>query len=132
MRGIKAVTNASSLGPSCSSSAPNWAVRAGYVALGTARRAAWFYPSAEHFRETPRCDGAYVNGGFSVREPSPLDYIENLGTFREAEPLTGLAEDGDLSAYQHGDFRHAMDTIRDCYVLDEMWTEGEATSKLWD
>ena len=65
-------------------------------------------------------------------EPSPLDYIENLGIFREAEPLTGLAEDGDGSAYQHDDFWHAMDTIRDRHVLDEMWTEGEATSKIWD
>lgn len=104
----------------------------GHVALGTARRAAWFCLSAEHFRETPRCDGAYVNGGFSVRKPSALDYIENLGTFREAEPLTGLAEDGDLSAYQHDDFRHAMDTIRDRNALDEKWTEGEAPWKLWD
>ena len=86
----------------------------------------------EHFREKPKGDGAYVNGGFFALEPSVLDYIEHTGIFWEAEPLTGLAEDGELSAYKHDDFWHAMDTMRDRNVLDEMWTKGEAPWKIWD
>ena len=86
----------------------------------------------EHFREKPKGDGAYVNGGFFALEPSVLDYIDHPGIFWEAEPLTSLAEDGELSAYKHDEFWHAMDTLRDRNMLDEMWLKGDAPWKIWD
>ena len=86
----------------------------------------------KHFREKPKGDGAWVNGGFFALEPSVLDYVEHQGIFWEAEPLTGMAEDGELSAYKHERFWYAMDTMRDRNVLDEMWTKGEAPWKIWD
>jgi len=86
----------------------------------------------EHFREKPKGDGAWVNGGFFALEPAVLDYIEHESIFWEAEPLTGLAEDGELSAYKHDDFWYAMDTLRDRNVLDDMWSKGEAPWKTWD
>ncbi len=85
----------------------------------------------EHFREKPRGDGAWVNGGFFVLEPGVLEYIDHLGIFWEAEPLGRLAEDGELSAYKHDGFWYAMDTLRDRNVLDQMWSDNEAPWKIW-
>ncbi|MGI9264513.1 MAG: glucose-1-phosphate cytidylyltransferase [Gammaproteobacteria bacterium] len=86
----------------------------------------------EKFREKPRGDGAWINGGFFALEPSVLDYVEHEGVFWEAEPLSALAEDGELSAYRHDGFWYAMDTLRDRNVLDQMWTDGDAPWKTWD
>jgi glucose-1-phosphate cytidylyltransferase len=86
----------------------------------------------EHFREKPKGDGAWVNGGFFALEPEALDYVEHEGIFWEAEPLSALAEDGELSAYKHDDFWYAMDTLRDRNVLDDMWSKGKAPWKIWD
>ena len=88
--------------------------------------------SIQHFREKPKGDGAYVNGGFFVLEPAVLDYIEHPGIFWEAEPLGKLAEDNQLSAFKHDDFWYAMDTLHNRNVLNEMWESGKAPWKLWD
>jgi glucose-1-phosphate cytidylyltransferase len=85
----------------------------------------------EHFREKPKGDGAYVNGGFFVLEPGVLDYIEHEGIFWEAEPLSALAEADQLAAYKHDGFWYAMDTLRDRNVLEAQWAEGSALWKIW-
>jgi glucose-1-phosphate cytidylyltransferase len=85
----------------------------------------------ENFREKPRGDGAWINGGFFALEHRALDYVDDLGVFWEAEPLTRLAEDGELSAYKHDQFWYAMDTLRDRNVLDAMWEKDEAPWKNW-
>jgi len=84
------------------------------------------------FREKPRGDGAWVNGGFFVVEPAALDYIESDSTIWEQEPLRQLARDGKLSAYRHEGFWQAMDTLRDKNYLDELWAEGKAPWKIWE
>jgi glucose-1-phosphate cytidylyltransferase len=61
-----------------------------------------------------------------------LDYIAHERIFWEAEPLSKLAEDGELAAFKHDDFWYAMDTLRDRNVLDDMWNRGEAPWRLWD
>jgi len=78
------------------------------------------------FREKPRGDGAWVNGGFFVVEPEALDYIDGDGTVWEQEPLRNLARDGQLSAYRHEGFWQAMDTLRDKNYLEELWASGNA------
>jgi glucose-1-phosphate cytidylyltransferase len=83
------------------------------------------------FREKPRGDGAWVNGGFFVCEPEALDYIENDSTVWEQEPLRNLARDGKLSAYRHEGFWQAMDTLRDKNYLEELWAKGNAPWKSW-
>jgi glucose-1-phosphate cytidylyltransferase len=85
----------------------------------------------ERFREKPKGDGAWVNGGFFALEPRVLDYVSDSGVFWESEPLTRLAQDGQLSAYCHDGFWYAMDTLRDRNVLDGMWSAGEAPWKIW-
>lgn len=84
-----------------------------------------------HFHEKPQGDGAWINSGFFVLEPSVFDYIEGDTTVWEQEPLRRLAEDGQLSAFKHRGFWHPMDTLRDKVMLEEMWSKG-APWKVWE
>lgn len=86
----------------------------------------------EQFREKPKADGAWVNGGFFALESGVLDYVESEATFWEAQPLSRLAEDKQLSAFKHYGFWYAMDTLHDRNVLNEMWESGSAPWKVWD
>lgn len=84
------------------------------------------------FREKPQGDGAWVNGGFFVLEPSALDSITDDSTIWEREPLQKLAKGGELSAYKHDGFWQPMDTLQDKYALEEQWKSGKAPWKVWD
>ena len=81
---------------------------------------------AIQFVEKPKGEGGRINGGFFVLEPSVLERIEGDATVWEAAPLEGLAADGQLGAYKHDGFWHAMDTIRDKSHLESLWQTGEA------
>jgi len=83
------------------------------------------------FKEKPKGDGAWINGGFFIVEPSVIDYIKNDSTVWEREPLEKLAHDGELAAYRHQGFWHPMDTLRDKNVLEELWQSGRAPWKIW-
>lgn len=84
------------------------------------------------FKEKPKGDGAMINGGFFVLSPKVLNYIKGDDTLWEQEPLTKLAEDGQLMAYEHNDFWQPMDTLRDKHHLEELWASGKAPWKKWD
>jgi glucose-1-phosphate cytidylyltransferase len=86
----------------------------------------------EHFAEKPRGDGAWVNGGFFVLEPEVIDYIDGDLVTWEQEPMQTLAREGNLFAYPHDGFWHAMDSLRDKNVLEAMWASGNAPWKVWD
>lgn len=83
------------------------------------------------FVEKPHGDGGWINGGFFVLSPAIADYIEGDATGWEREPLMRLAADGQLSAYRHDGYWHAMDTLRDKNHLDALWRSGEAPWKIW-
>jgi glucose-1-phosphate cytidylyltransferase len=85
-----------------------------------------------HFREKPKGDGAWVNGGFFVLEPGVIDYIEGDSTVWEQEPLVHLAHEGQLAAYKHNGIWQPMDTLRDKHLLDSLWNSGKAPWKVWD
>jgi glucose-1-phosphate cytidylyltransferase len=87
--------------------------------------------AVQGFREKPRGDGGWINGGFFVFSPKVLDYIDGDATRFEEEPLTQLAAEGQLRAYQHTGFWHSMDTLRDRRSLEAMWSSGKAPWKLW-
>ena len=74
------------------------------------------------FQEKPAGDGAWVNGGFFVLEPSVLDYIKGDQISWESQPLQRLATENQLAAYQHKGFWQAMDTMRDKNHLEELWS----------
>jgi glucose-1-phosphate cytidylyltransferase len=84
------------------------------------------------FLEKPKGDGAWINGGFFVCEPSVLDLIENDSTVFERGPLESLAQSGDLFSFKHDGFWKCMDTLRDKNDLNEMWSKGKPKWKIWN
>jgi glucose-1-phosphate cytidylyltransferase len=83
------------------------------------------------FKEKPKGDGAMINGGFFVLNPSVLRYLKDDATSWELEPLAGLADDGQLMAYEHHGFWQPMDTLRDKHLLEDLWASGKAPWKMW-
>lgn len=84
------------------------------------------------FKEKPRGDGALINGGFFVLSPKVIDLIDNDATTWEQEPLMGLAEQGELMAFEHNGFWQPMDTLRDKHYLEGLWEKGKAPWKVWE
>jgi glucose-1-phosphate cytidylyltransferase len=83
------------------------------------------------FREKPEGDGGRINGGFFVASPSVLDLVDSPEVIWERGPLETLAAAGDLVAYRHDGFWHAMDTLRDKLHLEDLWSRGAAPWKTW-
>lgn len=84
------------------------------------------------FQEKPQGDGAWVNGGFFVLEPGIFDYIRDGDqTVWERSPLESLSAAGQLGAYRHSGFWHAMDTLRDKGDLENLWAGSGAPWKVW-
>jgi len=87
--------------------------------------------SAVGFEEKPRLTDLWVNSGFFVIEPPALDYIEGDDQPWEQGPMTRLAREGQLAAYQHEGFWQCMDAPRDRELLEELWSGGSAPWKAW-
>ncbi|MBW2191281.1 MAG: glucose-1-phosphate cytidylyltransferase [Deltaproteobacteria bacterium] len=83
------------------------------------------------FHEKPRGDGRWINAGFFVLSPKVVDHIEGDDTSWEHSPLEELANEGELRAFKHDGFWHAMDTMRDKAHLEELWSSGQAPWKTW-
>jgi glucose-1-phosphate cytidylyltransferase len=77
------------------------------------------------FHEKPQGDGGWINGGFFALSPRVDDYIDGDETVWEREPMERLASEGQLAAYQHRGFWHAMDTVRDMNYLEGLWASGD-------
>ena len=89
------------------------------------------YGAVQNFHEKPAGDGAWINGGFFVLEPSVLENIDADNTVWEQQPLQQLALKGQLSAFQHEGFWQAMDTLREKNHLEDLWSSGKAPWKNW-
>ncbi|MDN3686709.1 glucose-1-phosphate cytidylyltransferase [Cyclobacterium jeungdonense] len=88
----------------------------------------------QQFREKPQGDGtegAMINGGFFVLDPSVFDLIENDETVWEREPMEKLTNANEMSAYVHHGFWQAMDSLRDKHYLETLWSSGKAPWKVW-
>lgn len=83
------------------------------------------------FKEKPKGDGGMINGGFFVLSPKVISLIDGDSTIWERKPLEKLAEQGQLTAYQHNGFWQPMDTLRDKIYLEEVWQKGTAPWKVW-
>ncbi len=83
------------------------------------------------FIEKPPGDKALINGGFFVLDPDVTDLVENDRTPWEGAPLDQLAASGELMAWRHRGFWHAMDTLRDRNHLEHLWATGEAPWQVW-
>ena len=79
------------------------------------------------FREKPKGDNMWINGGFFVLEPKVFDYIaDGNDVVWEQEPLKNLSKDGQLMTYKHQGFWKCMDTLNDNRTLNKLWSSGSA------
>jgi glucose-1-phosphate cytidylyltransferase len=83
------------------------------------------------FEEKPVGDGGWINGGFFVLEPKVIERIDGDETIWEAEPLSGLAAEGQLAAFRHDGFWQPMDTPRDRAHLEAIWAAGNPPWRSW-
>jgi glucose-1-phosphate cytidylyltransferase len=83
------------------------------------------------FMEKPRGDGGLISGGFFVLSPKVLDYIDEDETAWEEAPVTRIAKAGQMMAFRHDGFWHAMDTLRDKRHLDNLLRIDRAPWKTW-
>ncbi len=83
------------------------------------------------FTEKPQTSEGWINGAFFVLEPGVFEYIQGDETQWEREPLERLAQDGQLMAYKHDSFWQCMDTLREKYLLEQMWQSGKPPWKVW-
>jgi glucose-1-phosphate cytidylyltransferase len=87
--------------------------------------------SISSFKEKPKGDGTWINGGFFVCKPEVLNYIAGDSTTFEQEPLTDLAAEGQLMSFKHDGFWECMDTLRDKTNLCQLWDSDQAPWKRW-
>jgi len=85
------------------------------------------------FTEKPLVARGYINGGFFVFNRRIFDRLYNDPRLvLENEPLTKLANDGQLMAFKHDGFWHPMDNSRDFKYLNDLWSAGNAPWQTWD
>ena len=84
------------------------------------------------FKEKPKGDGAWINGGFFVFQPEIFEYIKNDFTVFEREPLEMLAVDKNLMSYRHNGFWKPMDTLREKREMENLWEKKNAPWKVWN
>jgi glucose-1-phosphate cytidylyltransferase len=86
-----------------------------------------------NFKEKPKGDGRWVNGGFFVLKPNIFDYLSGDmdQVMWEDAPLEELAKGQELCAYQHNGFWKPMDAMRDKLELEAMWQNNQAKWKVW-
>jgi glucose-1-phosphate cytidylyltransferase len=85
----------------------------------------------DHFQEKPDGVGSWINGGFFVLSPKVIERIEGDQTSWEGSPLSELASDAELAAFQHDGFWQPMDTLREKILLNNLWNEDKAPWKTW-
>ncbi|MAQ43812.1 MAG: glucose-1-phosphate cytidylyltransferase [Candidatus Marinimicrobia bacterium] len=84
------------------------------------------------FREKPKSDSNWINGGFFVCETKIFDYLGGDEMIFERQPLENLANDGELFSYKHNGFWKPMDTLRDCNTLNQLWNNNKSKWKVWE
>jgi glucose-1-phosphate cytidylyltransferase len=84
------------------------------------------------FMEKPLLSRGRISGGFFVFRRAIFSHLRDDPTLIfEHGPLAGLAHDGELMAYHHDGFWHAMDSSRDHQHLNQLWRERVAPWATW-
>lgn len=82
------------------------------------------------FQEKPLHTSGRISGGYFVLNRAIFSKLcDNESLVFEHGPLTGLSQDGELMAYPHDGFWHAMDNSRDYQHLNHLWATGQAPWK---
>ena len=84
------------------------------------------------FREKNKTDGAPINAGYMVLEPSVFDLLDGDNCVFERMPLETLARQGELMSYIHEGFWQCMDNIREKNMLETLLRNNSAPWKRWE
>jgi len=86
----------------------------------------------EDFKEKPKGDGSWINGGFFILNKRVFDYLDDTydDIMWEDDPLDELTKNKQLMAFKHHGFWKCMDAMRDKIHLDQMWTD-DPKWKIW-
>lgn len=87
--------------------------------------------SVKSFEEKPKDKLGKINAGFFVLSPKVIDLIDDDSTVWEQGPLSTLALNNELMAYEHDGFFQPMDTLRDKNYIQDLWDSGNAPWKVW-
>lgn len=87
--------------------------------------------SVKAFREKKKNDVSLINAGYMVLEPTIFKYLNDDSTIFEQQPLSELAEEGQLASYLHKGFWQCMDTKKEHDQLEALWKTGRAPWKVW-
>jgi glucose-1-phosphate cytidylyltransferase len=87
----------------------------------------------KNFKEKPKEDNKWINGGFFVLKPEIFKYIDEKAdeTMWEDAPMENLAKNKQLAAYKHQGFWKCMDAMRDKIELENLWQTDQAKWKIW-
>ena len=88
----------------------------------------------QDFREKPKGDGTWINGGFFVLKNEVFKYLNDNkidSVMWEQSPLESLAKDNQLMAYKHNGFWKCMDAMRDKIELEKIWKSMNPNWKIW-
>ncbi|MEO7385405.1 MAG: glucose-1-phosphate cytidylyltransferase, partial [Gammaproteobacteria bacterium] len=72
----------------------------------------------------------WVNAGFFVLRQDIFDHLRP-GEELVEEPFRRLIAERKLLTYQHPGFWRSMDTLKDKFVLDRMYAQGDAPWEVW-
>jgi len=88
--------------------------------------------SVRSFREKNTNDGAPINAGYMVLEPTVFDLLDGDSCIFERKPLETLAKEGELMSFIHEGFWQCMDNIREKNMLEKLLAEDKAPWKRWE
>lgn len=87
--------------------------------------------SVRSFREKSLRDGSKINAGYMVLNPDIFYYLIDDKTSLEREPLTAVAQAGELMSYEHQGFWQCMDTLMEKRRLEHLVETGTAPWMVW-
>ena len=87
--------------------------------------------AVKSFREKNLSDGAHINAGYMVLEPSVFELIKGDETVFEKEPMEQLVRMGELMSYSHKGFWQCMDNVREMNMLEQLYAKGVEKKKKW-
>jgi len=90
--------------------------------------------AVKSFREKSLIDGAPINAGYMVLEPTVFEYLDgdiDCIPF-EKTPLENLAGDGQLMSYMHKGFWQCMDNMREKEQLEKLIAGNKAPWIKWE
>jgi len=87
----------------------------------------------ENFKEKPKGDGKWINGGFFVLKQQVFNLLKGSmdDIMWEDGPMESLATSRQLMAYRHQGFWKCMDAMRDKLELEALWQNKQAKWKTW-